>query len=584
MTKKAEFTSKIAIPQDMGSKSNVELLAEFQALQQKYESLEELYHNCLIEKKQTEKTLRETAEMFSMFMELSPIYTYIKEVTPTESRVLKASENYIEMIGIRGSDMAGKNMHELFPSEFATKITADDWNVVSGGQVLKIEEELNGRFYTTIKFPLHLNDKKLLAGYTIDITQQKLAEAKLREKEVQYRNLANSGNALIWTSGTDKLYNYFNEPWLSFTGRTMEQEMGNGWTEGVHPEDFDRCLKTYVEAFDMRSKFEMEYRLRHFSGEYRWILDIGNPNYNLDGEFIGYIGHCFDITERKLEEDELLRNKQKMTEALELANQSRLTLLSVIEDHQIAELEIQKLNTELEHRVRERTALLESSNKELEAFAYSVSHDLRAPLRAVNSFAEILLQDYSNNLEDEAKRICSVIRDNSLKMGKLIDGLLNFSRLNRTELMKSRVNMRKLVELAYAEVPDPQRKQKIKFTIADKIHKANADVVLIRQVWANLIQNAVKFTSNTTEPEIEISSIKEPDRIIYSIKDNGAGFDMKYVNKLFGVFQRLHTDKEFEGTGIGLALVQRIVLRHGGRVWATGEPGNGAVFYFSLPK
>jgi light-regulated signal transduction histidine kinase (bacteriophytochrome) len=451
------FAKKYGKMNDKG-KTNEELIVELQTLQQNYNSLEELYHNCLAEKKQTEETLRETVEMFSMFMDLSPIYTYIKEVTPTESRVLKASENYIEMIGIRGSDMVGKTMHDLFPSEFATKITADDWNVISGGQVLKIEEELNGRYYTTIKFPLLLQNKKLLAGYTIDITDLKLTE------------------------------------------------------------------------------------------------------------------------------QELLRNKKELTEALELANQSRLTLLSVLEDQRIAELKIQQLNAELEDRVLERTALLEASNKELEAFAYSVSHDLRAPLRAVNSFAEILLQDYSNNLEDEAKRICSVIRDNSLKMGKLIDGLLNFSRLNRTELMKTRVNMRKLIELAYAELPDPQRKQKIKFIIADKIHKANADVVLIRQVWANLIQNAVKFTSNATEPEIEISSTKEPEQIIYCVKDNGAGFDMKYVNKLFGVFQRLHSDKEFEGTGVGLALVQRILHRHGGRVWATGEPGRGAAFYFSLPK
>jgi PAS domain S-box-containing protein len=584
MTKQAEFTSKKAIPTDLGSKTKDELLVEIQDLQKKYYSLEELYHNCISEKKQTSETLKETNEILSLFFELSPIYAFIKEVDPFQSRVLKVSENYIDMIGIHAADMEGKTMHELFPTELAAKITADDWNVVSNQKVLKIEEELNGRYYNTIKFPLSLPNKKLLAGYTIDITQQKLAETELREKEVQYRNLADSGNALIWTSGTDKLCNYFNEVWLSFTGRTLEQEMGNGWAEGVHPEDFDRCVKTYIEAFDIRKKFEMEYRLRHFSGEYKWLLDIGTPNYNIDGEFIGYIGHCFDITVRKLEEEEILQNKEKLIEALELANQSRQTLLSVLEDQQIAELEIQKLNTELEHRVHERTALLEASNKELEAFAYSVSHDLRTPLRAINSFAEILVEEYSNDLDDEAKRICSVIRDNSLKMGKLIDGLLNFSRLNRTKLKKSKVNMRKLIETVYEELPDPQRKLKIKFTVTHKIYKAVADEVLIKQVWVNLIENAVKFSSLNTEPEIEISSTKESDRIIYSIKDNGAGFDMKYINKLFGVFQRLHSDKEFEGTGVGLALVQRIIHRHGGQIWASGEPGNGAIFCFSLPK
>lgn len=584
MTKKTEFTSKITITPDLDSLKKDELFADFQALQKKYDSLEELFHNCLLEKKQTTETLQETIEMLSMFIRHSPIYAYIKEVNPTESRVLQASENYIDMIGISGAEMKGKTMHELFPAEFATKITTDDWNVVSNGHVLKLDEELNGGYYTTIKFPLELHNKKLLAGYTIDITQQKLAEAELREKEVQYRNLANAGTALIWTSGTDKLCNYFNEPWLRFTGRTLDQEMGNGWAEGVHPDDFDQCLNTYVTAFDKRVKFEMEYRLRHFSGMYRWILDIGKPNYNKNGEFIGYIGYCFDITERKQVEADININREKLIEALDLANQSRLTLLSVLEDQQIAELEIQKLNAELEQRVLERTALLEASNKELEAFAYSVSHDLRTPLRAINSFAEILLEDYSQNLEDEAKRICSVIRDNSLKMGKLIDGLLNFSRLNRTELKKSKVNMRKLIETVYEELPDHQRKQNIKFTISNKIYKAVVDVVLIKQVWVNLIENAIKFTSMTNEPHIEISSVKENNSVIYCIKDNGAGFNMQYINKLFGVFQRLHSDKEFAGTGVGLALVQRIVHRHGGRIWALGEPGKGATFFFSLPK
>jgi PAS domain S-box-containing protein len=248
------------------------------------------------------------------------------------------------------------------------------------------------------------------------------------------------------------------------------------------------------------------------------------------------------------------------------------------------EEEIRNLNSELEIRVEKRTEELMESNKELEAFAYSVSHDLRTPLRAINSFAEILVEEYSNDLDDEAKRICSVIRDNSLKMGKLIDGLLNFSRLNRTKLKKSKVNMRKLIEAVYEELPDPQKKQKIKFTVTHKIYKAVADEALIKQVWINLIENAVKFSSLNAEPEIEISSTKESDRIIYSIKDNGAGFDMQYINKLFGVFQRLHSDKEFEGTGVGLALVQRIIHRHGGQIWASGEPGNGAIFCFSLPK
>lgn len=584
MTEMVELLSIKNLPDNIDSLTKDELIAEYHLLLQEYNKLNRIYNNSLTEKKQNDDSFNGRIEVFSKFIELSPIYAFIKDVSPTESRVIKASENYLEMIGIRGSEMEGKTMQELFPPDFAAKISADDWMVVSNGQVLSLEEELNGRYYTTIKFPILIQNKRYLAGYTIDITQQKLFEAELHEKELQYRNLADSGIALIWTSGTDKLCNYFNEPWLRFTGRTLEQELGNGWAEGVHPDDFERCLKTYVEAFDQRRKFEMEYRLRHNSGEYRWIIDMGTPNYNIDGEFVGYIGHCFDITDRKLAQEEMLINKERLTEALEVANQSRLTLLSVLEDQRIAELEIQKLNSELEQRVMERTALLEASNKELEAFAYTVSHDLRTPLRAINSFAEILIQEFSNDLDIEAKRICSVIKENSLKMGKLIDGLLNFSRLNRTEIIKSRANMRKLIESVYEELVDPQRKQLINFSIDNKIYNTDVDLVLIKQVWVNLIDNAIKFTSLTDEPKIRISSEKKPGWIIYSINDNGAGFNMQHVSKLFGVFQRLHANKEFEGTGVGLAIVQRIVQRHGGRIWATGELGKGATFSFCLPK
>jgi len=584
MTEMVELLSIKTLPDNIDSLTKDELFAEYHLLLQEYNKLNRIYHKSCTEKKQNDDSNNGTIDVFSKFIELSPIYAFIKDVSPTESRVIKASENYLEMIGIRGSEMEGKTMEELFPPDFAAKISADDWMVVSNGQALSLEEELNGRYYTTIKFPILIQNKSYLAGYTIDITQQKLFEAELREKELQYRNLADSGIALIWASGTDKLCNYFNEPWLRFTGRALEQELGNGWAEGVHPDDVDRCLKTFNEAFDHRRKFEMEYRLRHNSGEYRWIIDMGTPNYNIDGEFVGYIGHCFDITDRKVAQEELLINKEMLTEALEVANQSRLTLLSVLEDQRIAELEIQKLNSELEQRVMERTALLEASNKELEAFAYTVSHDLRTPLRAINSFAEILIQEFSNDLDIEAKRICSVIKENSLKMGKLIDGLLNFSRLNRTEIKKSPTNMRKLIESVYEEVVDPRRKQLINFSIDNKIYNTDVDLVLIKQVWVNLIDNAIKFTSLTDEPKIKISSEKKPGWIIYSINDNGAGFNMQHVNKLFGVFQRLHTNKEFEGTGVGLAIVQRIVQRHGGRIWATGEPGKGATFSFCLPK
>jgi len=263
----------------------------------------------ITERVKRDEALSNSNDLLTKFILHSPIYTFIKEVTPNESRVLKASENFIDMIGIPGSEMIGKTMHELFPPEFADKITTDDWEVASNDHLIHLDEELNGKFYITIKYPIKQGNKTLLAGYTIDITERKKAENALHESEVRFRTLANSGQALIWTSGLDKKCNYFNQPWLDFTGRTIEQELGDGWTEGVHHDDLQQCVEIYVNAFDRQEKFSMDYRVLNASGEYRWIQDDGSPRFNSKGEFIGFIGHCLDITDRKKVEEKLIEEQ-----------------------------------------------------------------------------------------------------------------------------------------------------------------------------------------------------------------------------------------------------------------------------------
>jgi PAS domain S-box-containing protein len=232
-------------------------------------------------------------------------------------------------------------------------------------------------------------------------------------------------------------------------------------------------------------------------------------------------------------------------------------------------------------RLQNNIVQLEDANQELESFSYSVSHDLRAPLRAVSGYTNILEESYLQNLDDEARTIFNTIQKNVKKMGQLIDDLLDFSRLGRKEVPKLFVNMEQLVDRI---VTDIHHNTLTKATIkVSELHPCYGDHALLTQVWINLISNAIKYSGKTAAPEIEIGSTKTDHETIYFVKDNGVGFDMRYVEKLFGVFQRLHSVRDFEGTGIGLAIIKRIISKHGGNVWAEGEVNKGAAFYFTLP-
>ncbi len=243
---------------------------------------------------------------------------------------------------------------------------------------------------------------------------------------------------------------------------------------------------------------------------------------------------------------------------------------------------IKELNRGLEEKIIRRTAQLESVIKELESFSYSVSHDLRAPLRIIDGFGQILMEDYSHKLDEEGQETIGVIMKSARKMGQLIDDLLNFSKLGRSEIRMSKVNMNELVE----EVIQDLKTSGICIPAGlatNKLLLANGDRNLLKQVWVNLISNAIKYSAGKKDPEIEIGMLEKKDKHIYYVKDNGAGFDMQYADKLFGVFQRLHKEEEFTGTGVGLALVQRIIVRHEGTIWAEAKENEGASFYFTLP-
>jgi signal transduction histidine kinase len=244
---------------------------------------------------------------------------------------------------------------------------------------------------------------------------------------------------------------------------------------------------------------------------------------------------------------------------------------------------IQRLNADLERRVAERTAQIETSSKELEDFTYTVSHDLRTPLRAIGGFSRILEEDYGDKLDDEARRLIGVVCENARKMGQLIDDLLTFSRLGRKPVAATSINMEALARSALTEIGAPAAAGRARIEI-HLLPEAWGDPALIKQVWTNLLSNAIKFSGKREQPVIELSGRADGAESVYCVKDNGAGFDMQYYEKLFGVFQRLHSEAEFFGVGVGLAIVRRIVSRHGGRVWAEGKVDEGAAFYFSLPR
>ncbi len=270
-----------------------------------------------------------------------------------------------------------------------------------------------------------------------------------------------------------------------------------------------------------------------------------------------------------------------------LSEEDQSTLVAIADQLAIAiensrlYAEVKRHAAELEARVAERTAQLEVSNKELEAFSYSVSHDLRAPLRAMDGFSRILQDEYAPDLPDEAQRYLKLVRDNAQQMGNLIDHLLAFSRLGRREIQKEWVNPAQLVQEVLDELTAAQPERDIEVTIGD-LPLCQADPALLRQVFANLLDNALKYTKTRNHAIIDIGYSNQDGDTVFFVKDNGVGFDMQYANKLFGVFQRLHRAEEYEGNGVGLATVQRIIHRHGGRIWAESAVDKGAVFYFTL--
>jgi PAS domain S-box-containing protein len=392
--------------------------------------------------------------------------------------------------------------------------------------------------------PIRDPDGKIIGASRIarNITEQLNAEKKIRQSEKIYKTIASSiPGSVICLFDPEYRYLLIEGDILEKLGYKKEQLLGQKAETVLPPENYN-LAKPLLERVFRGETFSNERRILDCDVISRYVplKDENNVVYNAMIVVI-------DITELKK-----------------------------------AQNHIAELNVSLENKVVERTEQLALVNKELEAFTYSVSHDLRAPLRIIDGFADILINDHADKLDEEGKRTIGIITRNARKMGQLIDDLLNLSHLGRQEIITTRVDMNRLVKLAFAEQLILYNGKEVKLE-ADPLLPASCDHNLMLQVWLNLISNALKYSGKQEQPAIHISSYLSGNNAVYAVKDNGVGFDLKYADKLFGVFQRLHKVSEFEGTGVGLALVQRIIIKHGGRVWAESETGKGAVFYFSLP-
>lgn len=542
----------------------------------------------ITDRKQAENELKLTNNLMNLVVENIPNMIFLKDAK--NLRFLQFNKAGEDLLGYSRNDLIGKNDYDFFPKEQADFFTSKDREILNSKDVLDILEEpiqtsnKGIRILHTKKVPI-LNDNKeaeYLLGISEDITERKLTEniihAHLSLIEFSFTHstaelLQKTLDEVCRITNSTIGFYHFVEPdqktlslqaWSTRTLQEYCKAEGNGFHYSLEQAGvWSDCIKKrkpiiHNDYASLKNKKGLPkghaVLIRELTvpiirdGLVVAIIGIGNKPLDYDKKDSDIVAYFADV-------------------AWEVFQKKR------------AEEELYKMNEELEERVIKRTVELENSNKELESFSYSISHDLRAPLRAIDGFSNILLKNHSETLGLEEKRLLNKVCDNAKKMAYLIDDLLAFSRINRYEVHKSEIDMNFIVDSVYHEITSEEEKEKIDFLVTD-LPKAKGDASMMKQIWVNLISNAVKFTSKIEKPKIEISFKVEDGINIYFIKDNGVGFDMNYSDKLFGVFQRLHTDSEYKGTGVGLAIVKSIITKHNGKIWVESEVDVGSTFYF----
>jgi len=482
-------------------------------------------------------------------------------------KIMDANDTFLQMVGYTREDLRSGRIRwsEMTPPEYYSLDERAIEELRNSRGCTPFEKEyirkdgsrvpvllgaalLEGSQQDCICFVLDISRAKRLEA------ERQQAEAALSESEKRFRVMADTAPVMIWTSGPDKLYNYFNKPWLDFMGRTLEQELGNGWAEGIHPDDFQRCLNTYVTAFEARQDFKTDYRLRRFDGQYRWILDIGAPRFTADGSFVGYIGSCIDITDRKQAESEreqLLEREQAARAASEAARNAA-----------------------------------EAASQIKDEFLATLSHELRTPLNAMVGWTQLLRTRKFN--EATTARALETIDRNTKSLAQLIEDLLDVSRIvtGKLRLNARPVELIPVIEAAINTVlPAAEAKNiRIQRVFDPTAGPVSGDPDRLQQVVWNLLANAVKFTPKGGQIQIRLERVNS--QIEITVSDTGQGIKAEFLPHIFERFRQADSTitRSYGGLGLGLAIVRQLVELHGGSVHAQspGE-GKGATFMVSLP-
>jgi PAS domain S-box-containing protein len=512
------------------------------------------YHQCIIrdisERRQSEGVLRESEERFRRAVVHSPFPVLLHA---EDGAVLQVSRSWCDITGYTPEELATiadwterayGERHQMVRADIE-KLYSLEHRVAEGDYTIRTKSGAT-RIWDFSSAPLgRLPDgRRLVMSMAMDVTERRKEEEALRTSEERFSVFMAHLPAAVFIKDADGR--------TLFANKYLQELLGSrNWQDKSTPELLPEEAALRTTEDDRRALehglLAIQETVRDCHGVSRTFETFRFP-IRTEGKPVLLGGIAVDITERTR-----------------------------------AEEEIRGLNERLEERVQERTAQLEAANKELEAFSYSVSHDLRAPLRAIDGFARILAEDYAEHLDEEGQRILGVITGETRRMGQLINDLLAFSHMARRKCDSSSLDMTELAQAVLEEAAAQATGRQLHWTV-NPLPPAQGDRDMLRQVWANLLSNAIKFTRSRKCAAIEIGGLASAAETVYFVRDNGVGFDMKYAHKLFGVFQRLHTEEEFEGTGVGLALVQRIIQRHGGRVWAEGEVDRGATFYFALPN